>query len=262
LAYHRNKIKLFTHQHGGNYGIDAAIFSEYYERKLSDVFYTWGWGSGNCKILSPPRMKFRKKSPSKRYFLYASHDAGRYLGEFKTQIFSSIVSNNYLKDAELFVKNVNHKEIIFRFKPSKREGDFIKQSFLEMDPNIKCSCNNEKFENMLSDCELFIADHLITTWLESLIMNKPTVVFTNKKYFKCRRSVEPIIKRLVDVGIVFFDPIAAAKHVNNISNDIDKWWGNENLQSVKNEFVANYAYSSHNWRLEWIDEFNTIMKKY
>ena len=39
-------------------------------------------------------------------------------------------------------------------------------------------------------------------------------------------------------------PKSAAKHVENIWKDIDSWWNNPEVTSIRNEFTDEYAYSN------------------
>ena len=48
----------FIYQHGGTYGLQKHILNEYFEKKISDRFLTWGWENDDkCLPLHYPYKK-------------------------------------------------------------------------------------------------------------------------------------------------------------------------------------------------------------
>ena len=46
---------------------------------------------------------------------------------------------------------------------------------------------------------------------------------------------------------VFFDnPVDAAKHVNNIWDDVPLWWNSREVKSAISKFIDEYAYTGSN----------------
>ena len=69
-----------------------------------------------------------------------------------------------------------------------------------------------------------------------------------------------MIALLEDAKILFYDEVAAARHVNKICSNIDSWWLSNKVQLARKEFCFVYARTSNNWAKDWIREFNYILE--
>ena len=90
-----------------------------------------------------------------------------------------------------------------------------------------------------------------TSHLETFAANVPTVIFWDPKYNELRPEAEPFFDKLVDAGILFYDPVAAAKQVNSIWSDVPGWWNQDKVQDAKDAFAYNFARVADDWLQEW-----------
>jgi len=259
VAENLKKISILTHQHGGAYGMDMKLFQEEYEKSISDTYYTWGWKGDKCKSLPFPNHK-SKINQNQDAILFVMNNSPRYMYLFQFHAISSFVTGEYLEQAKQFLKTLKTKKIKLRSYPGKGYNTFLSERLKEENFNITYDDFSKKFDTMLAECKLIVADHLTTTWLESLAINKPTVVFSSKKYTSFRKEVLPYIKKLEEAKILFFTPCAAAKHIDEIENNIDIWWKSNKVQSARIEFVEKYAYTTDKWIDIWVDEFDKVLK--
>ncbi len=114
--------------------------------------------------------------------------------------------------------------------------------------------------DLLEESNLCICTNNTTTFLETLASNYPTIIFWDNALFEIREDAVNKMKLLEDAGILFYCPIKAANKVNDISKNIEEWWGNPILQKSVAEFSNNYAYKSKDWKKEWKIFFNKIAK--
>ena len=125
--------------------------------------------------------------------------------------------------------------------------------------NIKIDSKNVKFIDSLSNCKLYVVDHIATTYLESLKMNIPTIIFLNKKYPNGLLSTSAFkeFKKLEEVGILYYSAKNAALAINRMQDDIDGWWFNQEVQNVRKRFCDNFAKTPNNF----IEDFDNLFDK-
>lgn len=107
--------------------------------------------------------------------------------------------------------------------------------------DIKIDIGNKPIENSINSSRLVINVYNGTVFLETLSRNIPTIIFWDPKYNELRPSVEPYFNKLVEVGILFYKPEDAASKVNEIFEDVSKWWFQEDVQYARNLFCSKFA---------------------
>jgi putative transferase (TIGR04331 family) len=81
-----------------------------------------------------------------------------------------------------------------------------------------------------------------TTYLESIILNVPTVIFWNPQHSELRASAVPYFEDLKRVGIFHESPESAAQHVNTVWDNVNAWWETPELQAVLQRFTTRYCF--------------------
>jgi putative transferase (TIGR04331 family) len=97
-----------------------------------------------------------------------------------------------------------------------------------------------------------VIDHNATSYLQSLAMNAPTIIFWNPEHFEVMDKVKPDFKMLEDVGIYHKTPESAANFLNNHYDDIPKWWKSKEVQEARRKFCYKYARTSKFYLWEWV----------
>ena len=108
-------------------------------------------------------------------------------------------------------------------------------------PNVQLEQPSKRMSFSVQKCRLFISTYTATTYNESLAANIPTVIYWDKRYWEYADYAEKDFNKLKSVGIFHDTPESAACHVNKVWNDVDEWWKNENVQSVRRAFCRKYA---------------------
>tara|TARA_B100000315_G_C14413698_1_gene512209 strand:- start:292 stop:822 length:531 start_codon:yes stop_codon:yes gene_type:complete len=120
-------------------------------------------------------------------------------------------------------------------------------------PELIQDTRQSSFKKILSDSRIVIIDNRQTTYIECLVLNHPVILFWNQDDWEVRAEVEPYFNNLIDAGILFKSPIEAAKKLESVYEDPEKWWQSEQVQSARNNFVTRFANTSKSWENEWID---------
>jgi len=94
-------------------------------------------------------------------------------------------------------------------------SEIIKSNY----PDIVFDNIKKPFSQSLFSCQLYVSDHLSTTWLESLVLNKPTILFWDDIY-ALNIHTKKYFKKLREVDILHDTPESAAKTINNIYGNV------------------------------------------
>ena len=93
----------------------------------------------------------------------------------------------------------------------------------------------------MDSSRIVVSTSLSTSYLESLMMNIPTVVITNYNLEPMRKDAKEYLDLLIQSKILHFSPEAAAKHIEQVWENIDDWWLSEKVQENINKFCFKYA---------------------
>ena len=72
-------------------------------------------------------------------------------------------------------------------------------------------------------------------------MNIPTVIFWDPTFWEIRESAKPFFEKLKKVGVFHENPSSAAKHINLIWENVEKWWQSKEVINAVNDF--NFLYN-------------------
>jgi putative transferase (TIGR04331 family) len=262
-------VKLTICQHGAGYGFISNHFLEKHELKICDKYFTWGWGGQLPKTLPMASGQLQ----SHRYNIGSDSNG--------TILLLTSVSKRFLASIDSIPVGQNMNELDFilwkkRFLniicsevsklllvrlPPKVEGKEVKnvkysekERLADISPPLKICGGEVSMLEQLRRSRLCIHDYCGTTWLETLSMNFPTVVFWDLNTVRTLSSVQPYLDDLRRVKILHDTPESAAGFVNEIYEDPLAWWMSSELQQVNKKFCHLFARTSKNWLKEWKEE--------
>lgn len=247
-----NQSKLFYFQHGCNYGTTKYSYAEDLEIKLSNNFYTWGWKSKGKKT---KRFFSNKLIGKKKFYPIKSKEilvVGTCPLIYKSGLTSGIMhgrkSRIYINSTIHLLRDLSSQakyQISFRPFPMHNYNKEIEilnlQKYVEKSFS-KIKINNPKinFIKILDEFKLVIHTLDGTSFLETMALNKPSVLIMPKECFHHRKSVDYFYKRLKDAKILHTNKNSLLKFLNNI--DINQWWEKDHTQSIKDEFSKEFCY--------------------
>lgn len=255
--------KLLAAQHGGNYGSTYYNYFLPHESMIADRFYSWGWCSSGYKSaivpLSATKLAGRRQigaSNSEDGILFVSTTASRYMGFHFPE--SNQEFNDYLSWQMRFACALRSElKMKMRVRLLRDRGWDFAQRWNDNYPEIAIETfEDSPFLKSLERCRIYVCDNLSTTYIESLLANKPTILFYNSESSlnKLKLEVLPYYNELISSGILFLNPEDAATKVNSIYNDIEGWWNDPNIQSVRYQFCERFAKVAGNPADEWFKE--------
>ena len=93
-------------------------------------------------------------------------------------------------------------------------------------------------EQMASSC-LVVIDCLSTAYIESLMMNIPTVCFWNKEIMCLQDEFMDYYNDLIHAKIIHTCPLSASEHLKEIYENPSIWWEDPKTQILRKKWLAN-----------------------
>jgi putative transferase (TIGR04331 family) len=115
------------------------------------------------------------------------------------------------------------------------------EEFKEFDSSILIGSSDVKMDYLISRNRLCVFSYDSTGLLENLAMNIPTLAYWQFGMQHLNDKSKFYYQLLADVGIVHLSPESAATKVNQIWDDIDKWWWSSTVQIAREQFCNEYA---------------------
>lgn len=239
---------LIVGQHGGNYGMALWGFTEDHQVAIADRFLTWGWNLPESNKLTPIgnfKGFVKRVSPDKEGIallvelampLYSYHmysvpvAAGQWLSYFDDQCRFVAALPEELRD-QLLVRLYSHDY-----------GLSQRQRWQARFPDIQLDNGAQPMAQLLQRTRIYISTYNATTYLESLSLNFPTIMFWNPKHWELRDTASPYLEQLKSVGIYHETPESAARQMAAVWHDVSGWWQSAEVQAVRQAFCERYTY--------------------
>ena len=256
------KTKFISGQHGGVFFISKTHFHEDHQKSISDNIVTWGYSEKNNYF--KPLYNFIIK---KNKFSFFSKSNKILFIQYSTPRFSTILNSTYagpqhayyIDEQLVFLNNLN-KNVLDNIVIRPYHFDFGWKNierFQNVYPNIKID-NISNIYNSFKNTKLVVSTLNGTSFLESLSLNLPTIIFFNKNYDQINNNAKSYFKVLEEAGIFFSNPELASIHINKIFNNIDMWWKSHLVQAAVNHFCNRFSRRSKDPLKDMANIFSNI----
>lgn len=264
LSEYYDKIKIISHQHGGLYGMASkSLLAERYERLITDYFLTAGWTEDEKTIpLGLPLLSKNIQDNIGKNITYVTTNSFKYLFRFHYYPISTNYLDNFFNEMNEFFMKVDNDILNDNFVVRPYNSPISKNmvnNALKIVNNKNITIDSKNIMgNIIESSRLIIFDHFGTSMLETLHLNKATVIFIDFSIYKFRDEFSLMLQELCEVGILHDSAVSAAQHINSIYKDIDKWWYSEKVQNTRDSFVLKYAKCNNNWESDLAQFFKSI----
>lgn len=247
-----NGSSMIIAQHGGNIGMALWGFEEDHQISISNKFFSWGWTSKENNQVVPLGIIKNFGSKSKFNPTGSALLVGLSMPRYSYHMYSAPVASeqwlSYFEDQTIFIdhlpKEIKEK-LVVRLSPNDyglSQLDRWRSRYTE----IKIDKGKQPIRRLVNQCRIFISTYNATTYLESISLNIPTIIFWNELHWEIRESVKEHFSKLKAVGIFHETPESAALHLTTVWENISLWWDSPTLQSVRNEFCKEFAHLPEN----------------
>ncbi len=253
-------VPLVYGQHGGGYGTAKFHFAEEHEIAIADKYLTWGWKNSIDKKVIPigifkvPK-KIRRKFNERKKLLCLTLGISRY--SYRLCAESAINYQNYINRNFAFVSHLKGEvleDFLLRLPPSD-DGQDAFLRWRERFPSLEIDHGFRKINSLMRDARLVVQTYNQTGLLESLALGIPSILFSELNVTPIRETAVPYYAELKHAGIFHESPESAALHINNVWDDVDAWWGSDQVQTVIESFKKQYCYQPENL----LDEIEIVL---
>jgi len=248
-----SKLKLIVH--GGHGKAEYSDF-EKHEIDICENIFSWGWEEYSPKVYKGFYIKKkikRVKKNIKDYFLQVMYSDWKYHTFIKSCPSYEQFIIHYIKDQSLFLANLNSNICDSGIIKPMNKFNFIEEILSSQFNELKFIYNSKPFNKLIAEAKIVVHTYNETTIVETLANNIPTIAFWNPKHWEQCPSSISIYKKLKKCGIVHECPISASKHLNEIWDDIDKWWKSKEVRMAVSEHNRFYARATNNQLTEILD---------
>lgn len=237
--------RLVALQHGGTYGVHDYLPHYHHEKKIADLFLSWGWRSrDSAKVrgfvsAKLSRVTSRPRAVQGKGILYIGTAEPRYSTYLQTRPHQY---SRYLAWQRRFLGALpvnRQRELLVRLYPVDFGWDLEKR-WRGWAPSARKDPGRPLHESFLA-ARIVVIDALTTTWLEALSFNTPTVILLNRDDLLLRPEAAGALEQMAQVGIVHFSPESAAWHVEGVCSDATPWWYDPEVQEVREAVCEVFA---------------------
>jgi putative transferase (TIGR04331 family) len=226
---------------------------------LCDKYLTIGWSDDNNKKVISSSSLFKFKIPvslekdidllfiSGSVLSKMQHYSGAY-GYCQENAESNINFN------KIFLSNLNIEEnyrLVYREYPKNKlnhlqtyDKEFYYLKYLDNFDYTDTSQLTSK--EQISKSKLVLIDYISTSFIESLLMEVPTIFFLDKESYYLKEEYSSFFDDLIDANICQTNPIEAANFVNEIFHDPNGWWNSITVQTAKENFISKNLNTNNN----------------
>jgi putative transferase (TIGR04331 family) len=234
-------------QHGGSYGIAQEAWLERHLFAISDAFVSWGWQSKDNKNVVPLgilKSFGRGGKYDKQGKITLIHMAQTRLPyHIWTGINGMSQWKDYAQNQYMFVRALSDNargEIRVRLLASDLGVE--QQIRWPTDTgDIEFDDGSAPFLSVMEKSRLIISTYNATTFLESMSLNVPTIIFWDPNHYRINENASPYFELLKSVGIFHDSAESAAAMVSLICDNVDEWWLSSEVQDAKEKFCDQFC---------------------
>jgi putative transferase (TIGR04331 family) len=233
-------------QHGGHFGMTPWGFDEWHQISIANNFLSWGWeDSKRSKIIPIGNNRIVKRqakcNPNGGALL-----VGLIMSRYSNSLYSAPISSQWLSYFEDQCDFINFLPIELQSQVKVRLASYDygwdqELRWRERFSNVILDPGNQPIKNIIGQSRLYISTYNATTYLESLFLNVPTIIFWNPDHWELNKETESYFQLLMDVGIFHRTPYGAAQKVIEVWDNVDAWWMSKNTQSARLFFCEKYT---------------------
>jgi putative transferase (TIGR04331 family) len=237
-------------QYGGHFGVGRWSFVEDHDLAICDRYLSWGWSDpakpkvvpvGQIKARRPLSIRHAEQPaallvtgvmPRYSYFLYSIMVARQWL--------------DYFDDQCRFVAALPEpvrRALIVRLHPQDL-GWSQAARWRDRMPDVQLDEGRTKIDDLIRRSRLYISTYNATTFLESMAMDVPTIMYWNPGHWELRDSASDAFDMLKEAGVFHETPEAAARHVASIWSDVGAWWTSDSVKRAVDVFRDRYCRTS------------------
>ena len=241
---------LILSQHGGAYFQHKYHFSSIHEVKISDKYLSWGNVNKNKLVPIGVIKNLNKISKKSNNILLEVRKRTKYNSEIKLDT-GLCESDKYFKNLCKFFSLLKENELNKNLYIKLHEAQSFwqeKKQFLFHNPNLKFLDEKKNMIRETSQARLVIHTFCGTGHIESIAINKPTLIFYIHSYNLLNNKTKNYFKKLEKLDIVHRTPQSLFSILKKLSdnNKIENWWFSKKRQNLLDKYRSNFGFFNKN----------------
>lgn len=237
---------LIALQHGGHFGL-AESFNHDHQIAISNQFVSWGWSDSTTATVvpigkvTPPVLRRRIPSRGKGGGLLVTLSRPVHGYQIGSSLQSSQVLD-YLEDQFQFIRSLPPaiQEMFTVRLHSVDYGWNYMLRWKDAIPDITIDPGTYAIGDQMAKNRICISTYNATSYLESIAIDIPTVIFWRPNHWPIMESAIQIFEELEEVGVFHRTPESAASHVSNVWDDVSAWWDSSRVVGTVGKFRDAY----------------------
>lgn len=242
--------ELHVFQHGGGDMHELGVYQSH-QMKISDRFYVWGKNRLSCSannIHSYPchmlkiELFYRLGLYSKNKIFYGDVVVVvRTLENNPTLIEQGHLFDDYDEYIEELysIYLYTAANVTFRIKSSTcpEYNMLVGRGGVEVKRRLNFASGWREYITMLKTCKIVVVSYVATTYIETMLLNKPTLIYYDINSFQLDSSLSCIVAELLNAKIIFTNMNLLIGHLNFVVDDVDSWWLSSEVQAARRSLL-------------------------
>ena len=232
-------VKFFTAEHGGS--LQPRFDSMDFECDIADKKLVWCQPFEHNHVRLPAAKiigsrLLNLKRGSSRWCLIVGFENERYVTRATAAPCAEQCLDMYSSILNLF-ENISDDDLkaSIKIRPFPNMGWDLEARFVD-ELGVNCIQNGLNFYKALEQAKVIVCTYVGTTFSESMVSGKPTVLFYEKMLWELHDDFKPILEILRRAKIVHDNPVSLSKHLDEIWSDPEFWWSSSEVLRAREAF--------------------------
>jgi putative transferase (TIGR04331 family) len=128
-------------------------------------------------------------------------------------------------------------------------------------PDVAMDSPAAPFQESLRECRIYVCDHHSTTFVEALSADKPTVLFWDPGTVDIAPEYADRYAALREAGILHDAPEAAARRLDAVHGDVERWWRGAAVQHARQRFCEALGRTAADAAAQWAAELRHQLRQ-
>lgn len=239
--------------------VELGLFQSVVLFDNSDYFLSNGNTEGEgivdpkSKFMSISHKRYKKllnkHKEENEYILYY----GFYLGQYKLVSLSSHqIYRSYLDRKIEFIKKIEKNgyssKLLFKPHPGRKHAFPNEEEIIQREYNLNYNLYGEETKNVnIKNSAMFVLDYLSSSFIETLLLNKPTLFFLDKDTILLNENLEKYYSKFKKLGVAFDSPVDTASRISEVYPNRKDFWNSREIQNIRNDILNTFVNTHEHW---------------
>jgi putative transferase (TIGR04331 family) len=257
-----NGVKLAIVEHGGSLATYKTAFD--FEEDIADVKCTWFLPHHPKHVQLPPSRQIGRSGNAaptdageRRYCALVGGEQPRWVT--RAHFYPMAAQCLVAFDMSLGLYALLDDEIknAFRVRPYPDVGWNTKQRYADSLGRDRV-LSDGPIDRFFASARIIVCTYPETTFSDAMATVVPTVQVYPADLNELHPAALPLLNMLTAAGIVYHEPAAAARHLNAIWAEPERWWNSSHVTRARAEFCRQALNLSPDWLQQWTSFLNDL----